>query len=280
MPVSSIPGDVYHQLRVQKSQNWQHRAVHLRGLCGQMPWSTLEVSRYGQWWIGHVALFVPQLCVILLVDRHLHQDGLTHIRSHGASYSCCLRFYLLFKSVGPGSYFQLLQLQRCGELSGVCVAAVSHLVAQCLKCLSFGSIRLQSHLVDVFLEPWPAVVEWWGRWSWKEVGSREDYIVSYKSKWNEWQPTCIFNSSWIQLCEVAPHIAAGDSNGGAICSESVRWCVFVCRDILWWTTDNISFLIHIKRTFFDGKNICWCLSQDIAWILHESHANHPILFHG
>jgi len=61
----------------------------------------------------------------------------------------------------------------------------------------------------------------------KEVGSPEDYIVSYKLKWNEWQPTCIFNSSWI-LVHIAPlRRDAGDSKGPAMCSMSVRCCLFV-----------------------------------------------------
>jgi len=228
----------------------------------------MEVSHYGQRWIGYVALYVPQLRVILLVECRLHRYGLTHIRSHAASYSCCFRFYVVLSNVHPGSYFGWQQLERCGELTGVYVAAVSHWVAHCSKRLSFCSIRLQSHLVEVFLEPWLAVVEWWGRWSPKEVGSSKDYIVSYKSKWIEWQPTCTFNSSWIRLCIDAQRIAAGDLHSPAIGSKSVRSCLFVCRVLSWWTTSDISFLIDIKMTFFDGKDVWWCLSQDIARILH------------
>jgi len=138
---------------------------------------------------------------------------------------CCFLFLLLpvlrtFLNVCSESYFRWLQLRHCGGLTGVCVAAVTRQVAPCVKRLSFGSIRLQSHLEEVFREPWLAVVEMWGRWSRKEVGSAEDYIVSYKSKWNEWQPTCTFHSSWILLC-----IAAGDSNGRA---SSVSWSNVVC----------------------------------------------------
>jgi len=114
----------------------------------------------------------------------------------------------------------------------------------------------------------------------KEVGSPEDYIVSYKSKWNEWQPTCIFNSSWIRLCIAALRIAARDSNGPPISSKSVPCCLFVCSDILWWTTADISFLIDIKWTFFNGNEVWWSLSQDIAGILRESHAKHQVLMHG
>ena len=112
------------------------------------------------------------------------------------------------------------------------------------------------------------------------MGSPEDYIVSYKSKWNDWQPTCTFNSSWIQLSIAELCIAAGDSNGRAICSKSVRCCLCVCRDISWWTTPDISCLIGITRKFFNGEDVWWCLSQDIAGMLLESHANHQVLMYG
>jgi len=267
-------------MRVQESQNWQHRDVQFHCLCRQMPSSTMEVSHYGQRWIGHVDLYVPQLCIILLVDRRLHRDGSTRIWLHAASHSCWFRFDVLFSNVRPGSYFQWLQLQRRRELTGVCIAAVFYRVAHCLRCLSFGSIWLQSHLVEVFLEPWHAVVEWWRRWSRKEVGSPEDYTVSYNTKWNEWQATWTFKSSWIWLRISELHIAAGHSNGPAICSKSVRCCLSVCRDRTWWTTADISFLMYIQGTFFDGKDVRWCLSQDIAVIWHESHANNQVLMYG
>jgi hypothetical protein len=43
------------------------------------------------------------------------------------------------------------------------------------------------------------------------VGSAEDYLVSYKSKWNEWHTTCTFNSR-----RILESIAAGD--------PKVAWC--------------------------------------------------------
>jgi hypothetical protein len=43
-----------------------------------------------------------------------------------------------------------------------------------------------------------------GRWWLNEVGSPEKYIVSFKSKWNEWQPTCRYTTWYILL-----HIATG-----------------------------------------------------------------------
>ena len=177
------------------------------------------------------------------------------------------------------SYFRWLQLQRRSGLPAVLVAAVSHPVSEYLKCLTFGSIRLQSYPVEVFQKAWQADVKWWGRWSRKEVGGADDYIVSYKSWWNECQPTCTVNSSWILVLRRALSIAAGDSNSHTICSMSVLWYLFVYKYTLRWTTADISCCIYINRTFFDGKDVWWCLSQEIAGILHESHANHQVIMY-
>jgi len=185
----------------------------------------------------------------------------THIRSHAASYSCWVWFHVSFTILCAGSDFWRLQLQDCGGLTCVCVDAVSQQVAHWMKCLLFSSIQIQSHLGEVFVELWLAVVERWGWWWQKEVGSPEEYTVIYKSKCNEWQQTCTVYSSWILL-----HIAAGDSHGPVSCSKSVRCCVFGYRDTSWWTTAEISWLMDIKRTFFNRKDVWWGLSQDIAGI--------------
>jgi hypothetical protein len=63
----------------------------------------------------------------------------------------------LFLNVRPGSYCWWLQLQHRGGLTGVCVAAVARQVAHCVKRMMFSSIRLESHLEDVFQEPWLVV---------------------------------------------------------------------------------------------------------------------------
>jgi hypothetical protein len=62
-------------------------------------------------------------------------------------------------------------------------------------------------------------------------------------------------------------------------SKSVRNCVFIYRDTSRWTTAGMSCLIDINRSLFKGKNVCWCLSQDIAEILHESHANYQVIIY-
>jgi hypothetical protein len=60
-------------------------------------------------------------------------------------------------------------------------------------------------------------------------------------------------------------------------SKLVQCYLFAYRYISRWTTADISCLIDIKRSFFEGKDVWWCLSQDIARILHESHANYQVI---
>jgi len=62
-------------------------------------------------------------------------------------------------------------------------------------------------------------------------------------------------------------------------SQSV-WCrLLVYRYTSRSTTADISCLIDIKRSFFDGKDVWWCLSQDIAGILLESQANYQVIMY-
>jgi len=89
-----------------------------------MPLSTMEVSCHGQQWIGHAALNIPQLCVILLVDGHLHGYGLTHIRSHAASDFCPFQCWLLFSNVRPGSYL-LTTIFKCASRVIFSVATIA-----------------------------------------------------------------------------------------------------------------------------------------------------------
>jgi len=102
---------------------------------------------------------VPQLYIILLVDHRLHQYGPTNIWSHAESYYCCVWFHLLFLYVWPRPYVWCLQLQCRGGLTGVCVAAVSEPGTHLVKRPSYGSIRIQSHMAEVSVEPGLAVVD-------------------------------------------------------------------------------------------------------------------------
>jgi len=62
-------------------------------------------------------------------------------------------------------------------------------------------------------------------------------------------------------------------------SQSVRRCMLVYRDTSRWTTADISCLIDIKSSFFDGNDVWRWFSQDIAGMLHESHANYQVIIY-
>jgi len=177
-------------------------------------------------------------------------------------------------------------------ISSVATIAASRWMNWCLRCccVSLGGALFEEPVgwLDSasitpgcsISRPIISVVKWGERRSWKEVRSSGDYIVSYKSNWNEWQSTRNFNWAWIRLCIAALHIAAGYSSSPTIWSMSPQWCLFVRRDIWWWMTADISFLIDINKRFFDGKDIWWCLPQDLAGIIHESHAHHQVPMYG
>jgi len=74
--------------------------------------------------------------------------------------------------------------------------------------------------------------------------------------------------------------AAWDSNGPAICSKLVQRFLFVYSDILRRTTAEIISLIDTERTYFNAKDVWWCLSQDIPGIWHETHANDQVVLYG
>jgi len=62
-------------------------------------------------------------------------------------------------------------------------------------------------------------------------------------------------------------------------SKSVWCCLSVYRVTSRWTTADISCLIDLQSSFFDRKDVWWCLSQDIAGILHEPHANYQVIMY-
>jgi len=164
MPVWSTLADSHHWICPRQSQSWKHHDVWFQGLCGQMPWSTMEASHYGRQYTGHTALYVLQLHVISLVDGGVSGYNYTFIWLCAVSYSCCIRCYRRLFTVPPGWYFRWLHSQRRGELSGICVVVESQWVAYRMKRPSFCSICFHSHPAAVFVEPWYAAVEvkrWW-----------------------------------------------------------------------------------------------------------------------
>ena len=124
-----------------------------------MPWSTMEVSHYCRLEIGHAALYVHKLRVILLVDGSLPCFDYTYIRTRAPSRSCFFRFYGQFSTVRPGPCFRWLHLQHRGELSGVCVVVGSQRVTYWKKRPSFYSILFHAQLAEVFVDPGFAAVD-------------------------------------------------------------------------------------------------------------------------
>jgi hypothetical protein len=96
---------------------------------------------------------VHQLYIILLVDHLLYRYEATHIQLHAAPCDCCVRDNIHCLNADQGPYFRWQEMQCRGGLTGVCVAAVSQPGAHWIKRPSFGSIEMESHLADMFVEP-------------------------------------------------------------------------------------------------------------------------------
>jgi len=77
---------------------------------------------------------------------------------------------------------------------------------------------------------------------------------------------------WLQV--------TGVSHRPAICKESVWCCLFVTRDKLQCKSAWIAQLLDINWMQFEGKNICWYLSQIILGILHENDTNNHVIPYG
>jgi len=176
--------------------------------------------------------------------------------------------------VRPGPYFRWLQLQRCGELTGVCVATVTQPGAHWMKRASFGSIRFSSHWPEVFLEPSLAVVEKVRKMITKSGQSWRIYSKLQVTR--EWMTgklhvlLDVYPAAYhypLQVIATVPRFAV---------SRSDDVCFFVCRDTLKWMTADISCLIDSKRTFHNGKVVWWYLSQHIAGISPETEANYHV----
>jgi len=144
---------------VQECQKWQHHQVQYPRLCGQMPWSTMEVSQHRKLYIRYKALQVCLLYIAKLVDKWLPQCGFTLIVLHAASYTTCIKCYKAFSSVRSGSNFGWLLWQCCGGLTVVCIVAVYQWVVHWMKWLVFDLIKNGSHCSEVFVKSWFAGVE-------------------------------------------------------------------------------------------------------------------------
>jgi len=146
-----------------------------------MPVLKMEVFRYGQRWIAHIALYVYPLYVIWLINSCWPPYGYCHIQLHASSNSWCFQSYGWCMNVYPGSYVRWLYWQRRCGLYGVCVDAVCHRLTHLMKRQSICSIRIRFHLAEVIVSPWFAgvamerkmITKWsgksWGIYSWLQV---------------------------------------------------------------------------------------------------------------
>jgi len=152
-PVLPTPGDLYDEVCPRKSPSWWRHNIQFCGLCEHMASSTMKVCHCGQRLIVQGALHIPQLSIMLLVDRLVHRYRATHIWSHTTAYYCYVRFYIPCSTVCPGPYCWWLQLQRRGGLASVWVSVLSHQAAHSRKSLSFDFNWIESHQAEVFVEP-------------------------------------------------------------------------------------------------------------------------------
>ena len=117
-----------------------------------MPWSSMEVSDYGQRYIVYVVLYVRLLYVIWGIDSRSPPYGYSHIKLHTATYSCCFHPYGRLLNVHPGSYFWWLHWERRGGRTGVYIPVLCQSVRYLMKCPWISLIQIRSHLaaVDVY----------------------------------------------------------------------------------------------------------------------------------
>jgi hypothetical protein len=74
---------------------------------------------------------------------------------------------------------------------------------------------------------------------------------------------------WLQV--------SGVSHRPAICNQSVRCCQCDNRDQLRCMTAEKAQLLDMNRLKFKRKDVCWCLSQIIPGILHETNAKNYVM---
>jgi len=75
----------------------------------------------------------------------------------------------------------------------------------------------------------------------------------------------------MQIAGVSHHLAIGN--------QSVQGCVYFSMDRLSCTIAEIWWLSDINMTFFEGKDVGWCLSQKIPGMMPETQANNPVMLY-
>jgi hypothetical protein len=97
--------------------------------------------------------------------------------------------------------------------------------------------------------------------------SQNEISICQVAHFTQLESCCV----WLQI--------AGVPNRSAICNLSARCCVFVAWDSEPSMTLEISRLYDINNICFPGKDIWWCLSQEIPGILHETEAKNRVIMY-
>jgi len=214
---------------------------------------------------SHVSPCIPAVCYV--VGRQ--PSAWIWIYSH--SIACCLLFLLLlelrniFNSV---AWVKLL----------VAALAVSWWTYWCLHycCVPAGATLDETSVGQLYMDPlslrWRLSVAricWCGKGEEDDNERKCEVLRNRKLAWSRdgMYTRQLARSEQDESCCVQPQVKEV-SNCPVICSMSVRCLVFVYRDSYMLMLAEIWSVSNINWTFFDRKDIWWCLSYEIPAILH------------
>jgi len=191
--------------------------------------------------------------------------------------NCMVHLILAASSVTHNEYMRIL-----GHTSGDCIGSipVDWLVSVLMLCTSKWRIG------------WSACRL--ARWGGCVAMIRFSGIAEEDDTEKKWEALSIINLassqngiSNSQLAHCTEHAsyciwrqATGISHSPAICSKSVRCCLCVSRDKYRFTTADMSGLPEMISKFFDGKDVCWCVSQEIAAMLRDTDSEYQVMLYG
>jgi hypothetical protein len=163
---------------------------------------------------------------------------------NAAAYDCCVQFYVLFWNVSLRPYIWWQQWRRHGGMTGVCIAAVSQPTLDWMKRKSFGLVRIESHLAEVFRQWRLAEVEMVRKMitksgkSWRICRELQVIKESMTVNWHlhpKFHPAVY--SCKLRVIQTVPRFAE---------SWSDVVCLFVFRQTLKWATADTSWLKERK----------------------------------
>ena len=119
---------------------------------------------------------------------------------------------------------------------------------------------------------------------WCGIGEEDDKEQKGEVLRNVWWASGVNGISSSQLVRYTQHECcwvwlqvAGVYHCLTIWIQSVRCCMSISRDTLWHVTAQISWLLDTNRAFFEGTDVCWCLSHIIPGIIHDTDANNSVM---